>query len=114
MSLDDDLLNLLNDKEIFDYILNDYSFFYYNSGLDTRFIRSYEKFMSSVGSDISSGGGGFGSGGRILWWWRIFTEVEVHGGGRRRLLETKIVNLQNNNKNLRSKKLLRLNLIGRI
>ena len=114
LSLDDDLLNLLNDKEIFDYILNDYSFFYYNSGLDTRFIRSYEKFMSSVGSDISSGSGGFGSGGRILWWWRIFTEVEVHGGGRRRLLETKIVNLQNNNKNLRSKKLLRLNLIGRI
>ncbi len=66
--LDDDLLNLLNDQKITDYILSDYSFFYYTASLDRRFMRGYTKAIktavSNYGSSSSSGsGGGFSGGG---------------------------------------------------
>jgi uncharacterized membrane protein len=67
--VDDDLLNIINDKKMLDYIFSNYSFFYYNTSLDRRFMRGYTKaigtVVSSYGSDSSSGGsgGGFSGGG---------------------------------------------------
>lgn len=67
--VDDDLLDIINNKKMIDYIFSDYSLFYYNTSLDRRFMRGYTKAISKVassyGSNSSSGGsgGGFSGGG---------------------------------------------------
>ena len=65
--VDDDLLNIINDKKMLDYIFSNYSFFYYNTSLDRRFMRGYTKaigtVVSSYGSNSSTGGSGGGISG---------------------------------------------------
>lgn len=84
--LDDDLLNLLNDTKIMDYLLSDYSFFYYTASLDRRFIKGYARAVKTVatsyGSSSSGRGGGFSGGGG-------FRGGGGRGGGRRSLLVRK-------------------------
>ena len=82
LSLDDDLLGLLNDEDLLQYISSDYSFFYYNASLDSRFMKEYGRFVGDMISGIGSGGG---SRRRrwFLWWRRIFWRwrlTEVGGG----------------------------------
>ena len=60
--LNDDLLNIINDKEIMNYIGSDYIFFYYNTNLDSRFMQVIDK-MSSNYSSFGDGGGFSGGGG---------------------------------------------------
>lgn len=74
LSLDDDLLELLNDKDILDYLLTDYSFFYYHASLDARFMKTYGDIVGTMASGMGSGGGDsrFRRRRWIFWWRRLF------------------------------------------
>ena len=85
LSLDDDLLELLNNEDILEYIMTDYSFFYYNADLDSRFLESYGKTVGTMISEMGSS-----SSRRPEADSQVVEDslVEVaHGGGRRSILE---------------------------
>lgn len=64
LHIDDDLLVLLNNEVLNDFIVSDYHYFYMHASLDRRFMRGYQNTIARVTeSVISSGGSGSGSGG---------------------------------------------------
>lgn len=70
--LDDDLLNLVKQGDMLEYITTNYYAFYMYASLDRIFLRNYNKVVGTVLSSASSGrGGGFSGGGGF------------HGGGGR-------------------------------
>ena len=84
LSLDDDLLELLNNEDILEYIMTDYSFFYYNADLDSRFVESYGKTVGTMISEIGSGSSRRSEADSQVV--EAFLAEEAHGGGRRRFL----------------------------
>ena len=81
LSLDDDLLELLNNEDILEYIMTDYSFFYYNADLDSRFVESYGKTVGTMISEIGSGSSRRSEADSQGV--EAFLVEEAHGGGRR-------------------------------
>ena len=81
LSLDDDLLELLNNENILEYIMTDYSFFYYNADLDSRFLKSYGKTVGTMISKMGSGSSRRPEEDSLVE--EDFLAVVAHGGGRR-------------------------------
>ena len=90
LNIDEDLLSIVDNAKMMDYIRSDYYYFYTNSSLDRRYMRRFRTFSSSVtksyaksamsrggssgrGGGFTGGGGFHGGGGR--------------GGGRRSILK---------------------------
>ena len=74
--IDNDLLYLIYNSNINDYIISDYYYFYSVASLDRRFMKTYQNNIShmiesSISSGSSGSGGGFSGGGSF------------HGGGGR-------------------------------
>lgn len=92
LNLDDDLNNLIQDTNFLDYLTSDYYLFYTYASLDRAFLRSYEKSVGSVFSNLGSSSGG-SDGFSSRFWWRFFWRSEDfqagggRGGGRRCILE---------------------------
>ena len=84
LSLDDDLLELLNNEDILEYIMTDYSFFYYNADLDSRFVESYGKNVGTMISEIGSSSSRRPEADSLVV--EDFLVEVAHGGGRRRFL----------------------------
>jgi len=85
LHIDDDLLNMMENKEFFDFISSDYYIFYAYASLDRKFIRAYGrttgKILEGMASSGGSGsGGGFSGGGG-------YSGGGGSGGGRRSLLK---------------------------
>lgn len=67
MTVDDDLIKMAFSNRLNDMIYSDYSYFYREASMETRFLRNYSKNMSAIAKNWSSGssgsGGGFSGGG---------------------------------------------------
>ena len=63
LHIDDDLLNIVENKEFFDFVSSDYYMFYTYASLDRRFMRAYGRTNGKIFKAMASGGDGSGSGG---------------------------------------------------
>ena len=71
LHIDDDLLALLNNVNMMNYITSDYYYFYTHASLSRRFLNTYKRttgniiksYASNIGSGSSGRGGGFSGGG---------------------------------------------------
>lgn len=65
--IDDDLIKIVKNDDVSNYIRDDYGYFYRHASVERRFLREYTKTMkdmrSSSGSSSFGGGGGFSGGG---------------------------------------------------
>ena len=84
LHIDDDLLNIMENKEFFNFVSSDYYMFYTYASLDRRFMRAYGrtngKIFKAMASSGSGSGGGFSGGGG-------YSGGGGSGGGRRGLLK---------------------------
>ena len=72
--IDDDLIKLVEDNRIADFVLSDFYLFYSLASLDRRFMKNYGSFIRKLGSGSGSSSGSSGISGRrrrIFWRWRI-------------------------------------------
>lgn len=85
LHIDDDLLNIMENKEFFNFVSSDYYMFYTYASLDRKFMKAYGrttgKILKGMASGGSGSGGGFSGGGG-------YSGGGGRGGGRRSLLKS--------------------------
>lgn len=90
LNLDDDLLKILDNNTILDYICSDYNFFYRHASLDRKFMKKYEEITGRMIETMGSSGSSrteeeasqvaedIHGRRRPRWWRRSFLNKKIH------------------------------------